>query len=425
MYCSKCGTQNPDDAGFCSKCGNNFISIDKTAIESKGIKVKLGKMGVPGFRSGKTWKMVLATFTYLWIGLVFLAGFSEKSDQQIEPVPNQTYSQTQTTPSEKSTEIILKTYYMNNIMSGVYNQYSNLNMSLLRYEFINKGKKPVKLKFITEIQDYTQQSTDIITIEPFSAKTIKQSPLLKPSIEIKEIQNANLHYQVIDIADNKIVDEKTIPIKLYAKDTMIWSVNSDGQLIDTSYLIGAWVTPHITEIDKIIRIAAEYHPEHTMEGYQCTYCQTDQDWADYTRPQVKAIYNTLKNRYKITYINAPISFSSNIESSQRVKLPKDAINLASANCIDGTVLFASALETVGINPKIIVIPSHAFLCWDVNENGKMVDCLETTMVSTSSYEEANNRGLDEYKEERANFEDGTSKIISIKELRNLGLKPMS
>lgn len=27
MFCQKCGTQNPDNAVFCSKCGNKFISI--------------------------------------------------------------------------------------------------------------------------------------------------------------------------------------------------------------------------------------------------------------------------------------------------------------------------------------------------------------------------------------------------------------
>ncbi|MCZ7401693.1 MAG: zinc-ribbon domain-containing protein [Candidatus Methanoperedens sp.] len=29
MFCQKCGTQNPDDASFCSQCGNQFFFIDK------------------------------------------------------------------------------------------------------------------------------------------------------------------------------------------------------------------------------------------------------------------------------------------------------------------------------------------------------------------------------------------------------------
>lgn len=72
MYCQKCGTQNPDDGKFCSKCGNDLKSL-KVETERKGITGKLGKMGVPGFRSGKSWKMGLAFVGYFFIFMIFLA----------------------------------------------------------------------------------------------------------------------------------------------------------------------------------------------------------------------------------------------------------------------------------------------------------------------------------------------------------------
>lgn len=71
MYCSKCGTQNPAEASFCIKCGNNLNPI-KPEIERKGITGNLGKIGVYGFRSGKTWKMALAVIVYSYIGLFLL-----------------------------------------------------------------------------------------------------------------------------------------------------------------------------------------------------------------------------------------------------------------------------------------------------------------------------------------------------------------
>lgn len=71
MYCPKCGTQNLDNASFCVKCGNNLSSI-KPEIERKGITGMLGKMGIPGFRSGKKWKMVIATFGYFMMFLIIL-----------------------------------------------------------------------------------------------------------------------------------------------------------------------------------------------------------------------------------------------------------------------------------------------------------------------------------------------------------------
>jgi hypothetical protein len=85
MYCSKCGSQNQDDATFCIKCGNNLISISP---ERKGIIGKLGKMGVPGFRSGKWWRMAIAIPIYLILALfltAFIAAFL--SPPQPTPMP--------------------------------------------------------------------------------------------------------------------------------------------------------------------------------------------------------------------------------------------------------------------------------------------------------------------------------------------------
>ena len=98
--------------------------------------------------------------------------------------------------------------------------------------------------------------------------------------------------------------------------------------------------------------------------------------------------------------------------------------LTSANCIDGTVLFASALENIEIDPYIVMIPEHAFLAW---ENGDdTISCLETTMVGSSTFEDALDYGNEEYDQEieNGNFDAGLSELISIKDARELGITPM-
>lgn len=87
MFCQKCGTQNPDNVTFCSKCGNDLKSTIQA--ERKGITGKLGKMGIPGFRSGKTWKMAIAIFGYFWIGLIVVAMFSGSSNTEIKTSTSQ------------------------------------------------------------------------------------------------------------------------------------------------------------------------------------------------------------------------------------------------------------------------------------------------------------------------------------------------
>jgi len=321
--------------------------------------------------------------------------------------------------------ILGTTYYLPTIMSGVYNQYPDLDLYLLTYNLTNPSNEPISVTFVSEIQDYTSQSKDTLIIQPYDTKIYSQHPFLKPAIEINEITNANLYFKIA--VGNTTLDEETIPIKLYSKDTMIWGFVENNTFVDTSYLIGAWVTPHVKEIDQLIRISAEYHPDRSITGYQCSDCETESDWQLYTDLQVQAIYYALQEQYAIVYINTPIAYSSNTEAPQRVKLPKESMELASANCIDGTVLFASALESAGINPNIILIPGHAFVCWDISPDLNVVDCLETTMIQGADFIDAESYGLEEYKDELAsgNFENGTSQYISIKELREYGITPMS
>ena len=201
-------------------------------------------------------------------------------------------------------------------------------------------------------------------------------------------------------------------------------VVEDGEYIDLSFFITAWVTPHVSEIDELVRVAAEYHPQRRMVGYQGAETQEEQTWV--SSDQVEAMYYALQDEYLITYINSPISYSANSDKSQRIKLPKDAINMASANCIDGAVLFASAIENIGMDPYIVLIPGHAFVAWDIWEDSDTIDCLETTMVGSYSFEAANERGLEAYEREveNGNFDRDVSQLLSIEEARVIGITPM-
>jgi hypothetical protein len=134
------------------------------------------------------------------------------------------------------------------------------------------------------------------------------------------------------------------------------------------------------------------------------------------RDQVKAIYNALKSK-GITYSSTTISFPS---GSQKVRFPEDALKESAANCIDGAVLMASALEAIGLEPIIILVPGHAFLGWRENAGTIAAEFLETTMIGTSTFEEAMARGTAEIDQYSA---AGTAVIIDIKKAREVGLIP--
>jgi hypothetical protein len=75
-----------------------------------------------------------------------------------------------------------------------------------------------------------------------------------------------------------------------------------------------------------------------------------------------------------------------------IRLPGETLRQRSANCIDGTLLMASMLEAASLNPGIVLIPGHAFLAWETQDRSGNWDYLETTLVSSKSFAEAQQVG---------------------------------
>ena len=75
-------------------------------------------------------------------------------------------------------------------------------------------------------------------------------------------------------------------------------------------------------------------------------------------------------------------------ADQRVRLPRQALEEGQANCIDGTVLFASLLEAVSLSPAIVIVPGHAFVAWETwSDSGKWRH-LETTVIGSKDFDAA-------------------------------------
>jgi len=101
--------------------------------------------------------------------------------------------------------------------------------------------------------------------------------------------------------------------------------------------------------------------------------------------QMSAIFNALKKR-GMQYVNVPQDF---FVGAQNVKFPVESLATESANCIDGTLVFASALESMQMRPGIVVVDGHAFVA--VLAGAGADPCkvanwipIETTAVSSAS-----------------------------------------
>ena len=176
---------------------------------------------------------------------------------------------------------------------------------------------------------------------------------------------------------------------------------------------GAWVTPHIEPIQTLLRREAELTPEHQIWGYQGT--------PEVVPRQVEALYNAL-NEAGITYVNSIIDFGAGSGLlTQRTRLPRESLKYHNANCIDGTVLFASLLESASLHAGIVLVPGHAFVAWEKRPGRDEWDYLETTMIGTHDFDAANAAGRDRHK--RWSARSG-ARLLKLNDLRSEGIWPM-
>ncbi len=132
--------------------------------------------------------------------------------------------------------------------------------------------------------------------------------------------------------------------------------------------------------------------------------------------QMGAIFLALKNRGMV-YVNVPQDFFDN---AQNVKFPPESLSTDSANCIDGTLVFASALESIQMEPAVIKVPGHAFVAVRLAPGIDQWMPIETTMVSSGTVMDAVTTSSNEWKQ---NQQMNVLQIIDIAKMRSLGIKP--
>lgn len=129
--------------------------------------------------------------------------------------------------------------------------------------------------------------------------------------------------------------------------------------------------------------------------------------------QLGAIFKAVQS-YGVGYVSVSGSFFS---SAQYVKLPSESLNSSAANCIDGALLFASALEAIGMDAFLELTPNHAFVsvrCW---EGLKCILPLETTLVGKNvSAQQAIQSGIEKYSD--------VTNHVDIAAQRKLGFAPI-
>ena len=179
------------------------------------------------------------------------------------------------------------------------------------------------------------------------------------------------------VNDEKVGEKlQTITVRSINDVPISAKMGEKGELEnDYSYVFAAYVNENNPLIDLLLREAIDTGVVDSHGGYQ--------GGEEEVYKQVFSVWNILQRRgLRYSSITTPTGHSDKV-FSQYVRFFDDAIATSQANCIDGTVLIASILRRIGINPKIVVVPGHAFLAFDLDESGKKLAFLETTMMGNT------------------------------------------
>lgn len=264
---------------------------------------------------------------------------------------------------------------------------------LLTCEIRNYANHTRRMRVTSFIEGYTARAIDTREIPAGpNPVEIKQLPTFFPQAikGLNELTRATLNVLVEELGEaaERVESHSTHPVWLLARNTAPMAVRDPktGKWVDLSRYLGAFVTPNAPELLTFLNQAADLHPQKQLPGYQGDAAQVE--------PQVRSIFEALKTAAGIRYVNSIIAFGHGDDATnQRVRLPRESLLTRQANCIDGTVLYASLLEAISLNPAIVIIPGHAFLGWQTwTEVDASWNFLDTTMTASNSFDEARARG---------------------------------
>jgi hypothetical protein len=193
------------------------------------------------------------------------------------------------------------------------------------------------------------------------AETNQSYPaVIKYSVSVNGV---DLGWELLQIRIRSVND-----VPFYAETSL------DGQPIDLSILFAGFVNESHPALQNILQQGLQWKAIDQFAGYQV-------DAAGVSR-QVFAIWSVLQRRH-IRYSNVATPSASSPSGkvhSQAVRFIDESIDFQQANCVDGSVLFASVLYKIGIHPILVEMPGHMFVGYWLDENNGQYEFLETTRI---------------------------------------------
>lgn len=314
-------------------------------------------------------------------------------------------------------------------------RHLSLHYSTLQGE-LSDDQRPLSqlvVKLTSEPELFSPEEWPIDEIRPNQVVSLQQRPLNIPHntlFNLTEEMRVSITLTVCSLDDpENVLTTKEI-------STAVLPANYWGGESRQPDLLAAFVKPNGVYVESLVRQVTEVLEKgghgRSADGYQSN-----------TREKpylmVAALWNVIFAQ-RLAYVSPPQGFA---RSGQRIRLAADISASKISACLDTSLLFASCIELMGLNPVIALSKEHAFVgVWLIDERfpvltnddpmdlRKRVDArdlvlFESTLVTNDApvtFEEAKAYARDLIGE---NKEDDFVFLIDIKQARARKIKPIS
>ena len=284
---------------------------------------------------------------------------------------------------------------------------------LARLEITNTAATPVAQFIEAEIPGWSRPLKQTEIVGPGETRQVPIQPSLLPAaLRNEEIRTERLEVSVTGVDGSKLFADSR-PILLHGGSDLFW-----GQAFQNAQVAARWVTPHDPAVLDLISQARQFAPRGRLAGYGSS--GTDPESVRrHVREQAEAVFQAMSGS-GISYVNSLFVMGEHLDRAQRVRLPRETLALKTANCMDVSVAFASAMENLGLQPLLVIVPGHAYAGVRLNRDGDDVLYLDLTVLPDGSFERAIARAR--------GWRDKTPPerllVVDVGAARSLGLYPL-
>lgn len=393
MICNQCKKEvEVDKWQFCPHCG---CSLKDEKIFFLLRKIFSSKRNLAFF--------IIADSLIIGIAFFFLAS----SYYQLE-IRNREISEL----IEKIEEVRIETKFEEKIMPITY-YGDNKKMAELRVSSQIFGK----IRIESEVSGITRPEIQVIDIKPGNKIHYISPEITEEGYRnLSDSKRTDIYLKAYLLKDNgeekQLLQEKK-ELFFYSKNDIIWK-EKDGT--DNSKYVVRLINKDRDEIKELVRKASDHIKKlggdsNSMEGIFADKINL--------KRQLEAIFLAISEDYQIHYVMSPFSYDDN--SVQKIKDPEEVIKTRSGLCIELSLLIAAALENVGLNAVIAIVPGHAWVGVETGPRSGDYIFIETTVLEKKSGE-----ALYIAQKNWNKFKNmpGSYRILNVNELRAEGLLPI-